>query len=813
MATSFFDRIKLFRGAEIQPGRPAAEPPAEDKDQPLARRLVQGPWLVLAVTAVIMAAGLTRLPPRRLSSLAAGAVAPADLVAPFDLIIEDAEATALKKDEAAAAVLPAYTYDANAFANTEDKVRVLFAAGREWVARHPENHRAAELRSLFLDKFGVDLEQAAVTSLVRARFPAELEEALVTLLAKTFSRSIILSKTLFIHGEAERGLTLLDLRGVERTVRAGDLLDLAESERRFAGDLEKVAIGARDKALLSDLGQIFLAANVTYNKIETERRKARARDAVGTVTFTVKKDRVIVRKGDEVTPDALKVLDQYNQRIARRPRWPLAFAGAFFLFLVLLGSLWGYLREAFRPAQADRQYRMTATALVGSLLIYKAFLFLAATVSGALTVPSFARVETYYYAFPFQAGALIFAFLAPDLMTLIYVILNSLAAGILLNGDFALTIFSFIGGLAAIYGVRLYRRRYRAATLRAGFLILPAVNAFVILIFYLIGRRADFGFFTAEVAMGLLGGAASAVLAFILLPLVETAFGFITPSKLLELTNSDLPIFRQLSDEAPGSYQHSLVVATLAERAADELGLATQLAKAGALYHDIGKTKMPEYFIENRTGGFDLHRDLAPSMSTLVIKNHVKEGVELARKLKLPRVLREIIEQHHGTSLVRYFYAKAKQTYDPEDQTPGEEAFRYPGPPPQTKEAGLVMLADAVEAASRSLKSATKDNIKRVITDIINATLQDGQLDACDFSLRELRAVAAAFLTVLYAIYHPRIEYPGFGFNGPPGGRTPAAQNAGKNGGAKNGDAKNKKKKHGHDHQPPDKAPGQGQGV
>ncbi|MGZ5488396.1 MAG: HD domain-containing protein, partial [Candidatus Aminicenantales bacterium] len=210
-------------------------------------------------------------------------------------------------------------------------------------------------------------------------------------------------------------------------------------------------------------------------------------------------------------------------------------------------------------------------------------------------------------------------------------------------------------------------------------------------------------------------------------------------------------------------------------------------------------TKMPEYFIENRTREFDLHKDLTPSMSTLVIKNHVKEGAELAHKLKLPRALREIIEQHHGNSLVRYFYAKAKQTYDPMEQTVGEESFRYPGPAPQTKEAGLVMLADSIEAASRSLKAPTKDNLKRVITDIINGTLQDGQLDACDFSLRELRTVAAAFLTVLYAIYHPRVEYPGFSFEGKPKSRNDA--------GSKN------KKNHDHHPQPPEKTPGPDQGV
>jgi hypothetical protein len=297
--------------------------------------------------------------------------------------------------------------------------------------------------------------------------------------------------------------------------------------------------------------------------------------------------------------------------------------------------------------------------------------------------------------------------------------------------------------------------------------------------------------------MGLLGGAASAVLAFLLLPLVETAFGFVTGSKLLELTNSDLPIFRQLSLEAPGSYHHSLIVASLAEKAAEELGLDAQLAKAGALYHDIGKTKMPEYFIENRSREFDLHKDLTPSMSTLVIKNHVKEGVELARKIKLPRPLRDIIEQHHGSSLVRFFYAKAKRTYDPEQQTVGEESYRYAGPAPQTKEAGLVMLADSIEAASRSLKFPTKDNLKRVIADIINSILQDDQLDGCDFSIRELRSVAASFLTILFAIYHPRVEYPGFGFNGRKPKKTAPARN-------KNNDR---------DHQPPEKAPGPDEDV
>jgi len=797
MPDSFFNKIKLFRGTEIQPGRPPAEPGEEGKKLAPGPMLLRGPWLFLGLGVIIIAILLTSLPSRSLSTLALGSVAPADVVAPFDLIIEDTEATDLKKDEAAASVLPVYSFDANVFANTEDKVRRLFAEGREWTLLYPANHKTDELRTSFVDKLGVDLEIQDLASLVRLKFPAELEEALVGLTAKIFNQGIILSKNLFIHGEADRGFTLRDTMGGERTVRVGDILDIGESERRFTDELDRIEVPARSRTLLANLGQIFLTSNVTYNKIETEKRRTQARAAVGLVTFTVKKDRVIVRKGDEVTADSLTILDQYNQRIRKRSTWVPNLAGNVLLYLFLLTSLWSYLQIVFKPNLADKQFRMTGTALVGSLVLYKVFIALATTVSGAVTLPALARFETYYYAFPFQAGTLIFAFLLPDLMTLLFIILNSLTVGILLGGNFVLTIFAFVGGLAAVYGVKYYKKRYRAATLRAGFLVVPAVNAFVILAFRLVLRSTDFRSFTAEVVMGVLGGAASGVIAFLILPLVESAFGFVTGSKLLELTNSDLPIFRQLSEEAPGSYHHSLVVATLAEKAAEELGLDTQLAKAGALYHDIGKTKMPEYFIENRTREFDLHKDLTPSMSTLVIKNHVKEGVEIARKLKLPRPLRDIIEQHHGHSLVRYFYNKAKQTTDPGQQTVGEESYRYAGPIPQTKEAGLVMLADSIEAASRSLKAPTKDHLKRVITDIINGTLQDGQLEACDFSLRELRSVAASFLTILFAVYHPRVEYPGFGFEGRKV-RTPPPP---------------RKKDNGLDHQPPEKTPGPDEGV
>jgi hypothetical protein len=403
--------------------------------------------------------------------------------------------------------------------------------------------------------------------------------------------------------------------------------------------------------------------------------------------------------------------------------------------------------------------------LIMGILLYKLALFLSGTFSQSTNFFLLSSVESYNYAFPFQFGVMLVAFLVSSPVALIFTVLNSLLVGLLFKTSIELVIFSLIGGFAAIYGIKYYGRQDRTSTFRAGLFLIAPINIFVIITFHLIKERLiPIGAFSSDMVMGLLGGLLSASFAFLFLPVFEMLFGFATQAKLHELTNSDLPIFRQMAMEAPGSYHHSLIVATLAEKAADEIKIDSLLVKAGALYHDIGKVKRPEYFIENRTRTPDMHKDLKPAMSALVILNHVKEGVELAKKLKLPRKIIEIIETHHGKSLVRYFFEKAKDTYDPEMQKIGEESYRYPGPLPKSKGAALVMLADSIEAASRSLKKPNKANIRRVISEIFNNALQDGQLDECEISVKELGEVAESFLETLYTIYHPRVEYPGFEF-------------------------------------------------
>ena len=255
-----------------------------------------------------------------------------------------------------------------------------------------------------------------------------------------------------------------------------------------------------------------------------------------------------------------------------------------------------------------------------------------------------------------------------------------------------------------------------------------------------------------------MGGIGAGVVTAGIAPLVEIAFDYTTDIKLLELANLDHPILRKLMIEAPGTYHHSVIVGSMVEAAASEIGANPLLAKVCGYYHDIGKIKKPMYFIENQTNGKNRHDKLAPSMSSLILIAHIKNGVEIARENKLGQDIIDSIRQHHGTSFISFFYEKAKKQK-------GKDAvniddFRYPGPKPMTKEAALVMLADVVEAASRTLDNPTTSRIQGLVQNLINKIFSDGQLENCELTLKDLHNIAKSFNNILSGIYHHRIEYP-----------------------------------------------------
>ena len=248
-----------------------------------------------------------------------------------------------------------------------------------------------------------------------------------------------------------------------------------------------------------------------------------------------------------------------------------------------------------------------------------------------------------------------------------------------------------------------------------------------------------------------------------LLPLVEKAFGVQTDLSLLELGDASHPLLRRLAQRAPGTYNHSINVASIAEAAADSIGANGLLVRVGAYFHDIGKMFKPEYFIENQSAGVNQHDSLQPAMSTLVIIAHVKDGADLARSHHLPEPIIDFISQHHGTTLVEYFYREAarRSEEDPNGESVSDKDFRYPGPKPQTLEAAVMMLADTVESASRTLVDPTPSRIQNLVEAISDKKMSDGQFDECGLTFKQLDRVRRSLVKSLTAIYHARVKYPG----------------------------------------------------
>jgi len=363
----------------------------------------------------------------------------------------------------------------------------------------------------------------------------------------------------------------------------------------------------------------------------------------------------------------------------------------------------------------------------------------------------------YFYLLPLAGAVMLVRMVKNSEIALSFAVVIAVLGGMVAQQNIYFVVYTLIGSVIGAQEVRQCRQR--STILRAG-LILGVVNVLLILTISLINHQ-----FLNQKALlinslfGFTGGIVVAIFVAGLAPLAEWVLGYATDIKLLELLNQDHPVLKDLSMRAPGTHQHSLMVANLSEEAANAIGANPLLARVTAMYHDIGKMNKPPYYAENQWDGTNIHDQLSPSMSTLIIHNHVKEGVELALKHKLPRVVVESIRQHHGTSLVQFFYERAKELND--TGVPVNEVdYRYPGPKPQTREAAIIMLADAVESAARSLREPDPARLQGMVQKLINRFFIDGQLDECDLTLKDLHMIARSFNKTLGAIYHHRPDYP-----------------------------------------------------
>ncbi|WP_187345258.1 HD family phosphohydrolase [Cystobacter ferrugineus] len=587
--------------------------------------------------------------------------------------------------------------------------------------------------------------------------------------------------------EGLQGITVRDLRhNGEQTlaITAPTVVDLRESYtemERFAsvpGNLLPDSPVVQRRAVLR-LAKRLVRPNLTINLAETDARRRLAAAAVKDAVISIKKGQRVIGDGELVNETHLVAIRGMRAQTDRLDLLQLQVGGTG-LVALLISATYLFCRAAFRRFRPTRKDALLLGMLLVSMLgLAQIWVSIADAVQDRYAA---LPLEAFYYAFPVAAGAMLVRFVLSEELALFFAIVLACLCGVMLGNSLSFGIYALVGALVA--ADRITRAKDRVGIFKAG-LISGVANLLAVLFLFLAegkGLTPDTLLTAVFAFLGTTLGVPVVVLA--LTPLIESVFGYASDLKLLELANLNHPALKELIVQAPGTYHHSIIIGTLVENAAEDIGANPLLARSCAYYHDIGKGRNPLYFGENQKGD-NRHDGLAPAMSAVIIKRHVTEGLEMARQYRLPKLVADAIPQHHGTRLVGYFFHKALKEQEGKEGAPplDESIFRYPGPKPQFREAALVMIADAVEASTRSLPEPTSARLQAQVQKMINLIFSEGQLDECDLTLRDLNLISQSFLHTLEGIYHARPEYPAGALQAGPKGSlmvAPAAKQEGK---------------------------------
>ncbi len=668
-------------------------------------RLAIAAGVLTLALAAILGSDLLSEPPLVVSE---GQLATRDIVAPRALDFE----SKIRTDEARAAagelVPPQYSF------TTENAIAIAAA-----------QQIAFEKRVESIDTtFAANLTQIGRATLLRTAVPSLSDAARETLVGLDAARWAV------VRTEAARVL--------DATLRT-ELRDTEVEETRtrlsgrMAGGLDEA-----ERMLAADLIAPLIVPNSSFSEDLTSSARARAAEDVAPVRVTVRQGEVIARIGSPLTATDIETIDALRLRDALPD--VTSFGGWLALAVLVVGMLLAWIWR-FRPGLWHRD---NALILIG-LLVVGATLALKIT-AGRLTLPFF---------LPTAAIAMLLAVLLDASIATIVIAIVAVIGGAVNGNSLEFAAYIFFGGLT---GVMAVRRGDRLQVFVQAALAVFVVNALVVTVFSLLGTRDLRGILELWFASAV-SAAGSGIATVGTFAVLGSVFGIMTVFQLLELANPSQPMLRRLLVETPGTYHHSLMVGNLAERAAEAIGADPLVTRVAAYYHDIGKLANPLAFIENQAGGENIHDQLDPEVSAGILKQHVPDGIDLAYKARLPKALIAYIPQHHGTAIMSYFYARAKELAGP-GTIVDERKFRHAGPKPQTREAALIMLADGVEASVRSLSSRDEPAIRAMVARIIDERVTDGQFDECDLTLRDLERIREAFVGQLLGMYHTRIAYP-----------------------------------------------------
>jgi putative nucleotidyltransferase with HDIG domain len=592
-------------------------------------------------------------------------------------------------------------------------------------------------------RLGLKLSSSAASALFKSSSRKDLELATVSIVKRVMDEGVIEDiSELQKRGVAE--ITLMNDAGEETAVQLETLVDphnIDDFLKKYAE--ERYPHDAHMAEALAGICRLMIRPNLVENKTLTQERIAQKQSELSPISYWVLKDEKIVEAHRRITAEQEKaVIAMYDY--ASPGRIILLWMGRAFLMFTIITILGIYVYKNFPEIyQSLRSLLVMAlvvvlTAGMGRLLI---FLFIDQLPEAGLL-------------FPAAAGSILITLLFSSELGIVIALFLGFAGGIITGLDINVALVSLVGASVGAISLSVARQRMDLFWAAAAIAI---ANLIVIMGIKLVDL-ASFSSILYACAWGLAGAIGSVLLATMVLPLIEHFSGLVSNIKLLELSNLNQPLLRKLAAEAVGTYHHSILVGNLAAQAAEVIGANSLLCRVGGYYHDIGKMNHPEYFVENQTSELKPHETITPHLSTLIIANHIKEGVAVAQSYKLPEVIIDLIRQHHGTSLISFFYQKALQS--DRHKVLDESDYRYAGPTPTTKESAILMVADAAESASRSLAHPTPANLRNLIDTIVDTRIKDGQFSDSNITLKELRLVEESLAKELSAIYHARIDYP-----------------------------------------------------
>ena len=674
-----------------------------------------------------------------------GDIALRDIYAPYDFNIRgelNSVAMDLAKKKAQETVLPIYIYDEEVQASVIAKANSITGSLKSLkdtpdMSEEDLLSKTKELAPLY------NLSEALLSSVVKLKdldkFFNYSKEPI-----EYFMQQGVISNTyyLLLKDQGIGTIRVIEKAGGNEKVRfAKDLFtleDLKEKVKVFSSSIIK---DKKERDVVTDFVNSILNVNLSYDKEATESEKRLKAEEVQPIynIIEVKRNESILSKGERIGKDhieKLKGIEQSEPSVMK--------AGGAFAILILVGLFMLvtvlYLKF-YEPSLAAGNKELVLLSFITILMLIVAKAIVMSPWPSNLV--------------PVAVASMLIAILINSRLAIITTCFLSVLIGMISGNRLDIAGMSLVGGIIGIFAMKGVRRRSQVIT--AGLCVGFANMS------YLIGmgliRALDFKTAITESFFGFTSGLISAVIVTGVLPIFENIFKVTTDISLLELADLNHPILKEMVMKAPGTYHHSLVVGNLAEAACEAIKANPLLARVSSYFHDIGKIEKAPYFSENQLSSVDsAHDKLSPTMSSLIITNHVKNGVELAKKYKLNRNIIDIINQHHGTGLVFYFFKRALEKVT--DEEVGEQSFRYPGPKPQTKEAACVLLADSVEAASRTLDDPTPSRIKGLVRKVINNKFIDGQLDECDLTLKDLERISEVFTHILTGIFHTRVKYP-----------------------------------------------------